>query len=607
MQFVGVRWKPSGSNPIQKPVMKPRRLVASSLALVLLASAETLPAQTTYVWDNGGGTSVINTATNWNADGTPTSTASVSDTARWDGSVAGNLVLTLSGSVGGGSGTAGIILDVTGAQTGSLSATGNTIRVKDINIASGAGAVTFGPIQIGGLGTATTHTITNNSANGATQGNLLKGGGNLRDLTIAGSGDYTINGRIDSSVNNDSNGFNLIKNGSGRLYLTVDSFNITNVWNSALTITNGPVRVSNSFALGAAGSGAIGITTIGANSSARLELTGGISVAETLDIKGKSGASTSSHILNVGGNNSITGAITLNTGGNDYNFSSDSGKLTVSSNLAIGGGSTASKILRVAGAGDVELSGHIGNGTGTINTVKTGGGTLTLSNGNNYTGTTSVNEGTLAINGNQSTATGNVSVSNTGTRLIGTGTVGGSTTINAGAIHSAGGAVANVNKVEQQAFSQNLTYASGSIFEWDLNANKDTAGFDGDPLLTADNGARGVDFDAVDVAGNLTVGATAIFKVIVGSGVNFAAEDNFWTQNREWSDIFNVTGTGGALGWFDTAVAVYNTNNVLQGVSNYGAFTINGSTLTWTAVPEPTSALAGLLLASGLLRRRRRA
>jgi uncharacterized protein (TIGR03382 family) len=36
-----------------------------------------------------------------------------------------------------------------------------------------------------------------------------------------------------------------------------------------------------------------------------------------------------------------------------------------------------------------------------------------------------------------------------------------------------------------------------------------------------------------------------------------------------------------------------------------GSFSITGSTLTWTAVPEPTSALAGLLITAGLRRRRR--
>ena len=39
-----------------------------------------------------------------------------------------------------------------------------------------------------------------------------------------------------------------------------------------------------------------------------------------------------------------------------------------------------------------------------------------------------------------------------------------------------------------------------------------------------------------------------------------------------------------------------------------GSFSLTGSTLNYnfTAVPEPTSALAGLLLTAGLLRRRRR-
>jgi hypothetical protein len=36
-----------------------------------------------------------------------------------------------------------------------------------------------------------------------------------------------------------------------------------------------------------------------------------------------------------------------------------------------------------------------------------------------------------------------------------------------------------------------------------------------------------------------------------------------------------------------------------------GYFGFTGTTLSWTAVPEPTSALAGILLSAGLLRRRR--
>ena len=40
-------------------------------------------------------------------------------------------------------------------------------------------------------------------------------------------------------------------------------------------------------------------------------------------------------------------------------------------------------------------------------------------------------------------------------------------------------------------------------------------------------------------------------------------------------------------------------------VSGEGRFTITGTELRWTAVPEPSGTLAGLLVAAGLLRRRR--
>jgi hypothetical protein len=55
---------------------------------------------------------------------------------------------------------------------------------------------------------------------------------------------------------------------------------------------------------------------------------------------------------------------------------------------------------------------------------------------------------------------------------------------------------------------------------------------------------------------------------------------------------------------FDTIQFVDRTTNSLFTGAN-GSFSFTGSTLTWTAVPEPTSALAGLLIAAGLLRRRR--
>jgi fibronectin-binding autotransporter adhesin len=69
-----------------------------------------------------------------------------------------------------------------------------------------------------------------------------------------------------------------------------------------------------------------------------------------------------------------------------------------------------------------------GTMTGGFGFTKTGPGTLTLSGNNSYTGLTVVSGGALLINGNQSAATGAVTVAS-GATLSGTGTTGGDVTI----------------------------------------------------------------------------------------------------------------------------------------------------------------------------------
>ena len=95
----------------------------------------------------------------------------------------------------------------------------------------------------------------------------------------------------------------------------------------------------------------------------------------------------------------------------------------------------------------------------------------------------------------------------------------------------------------------------------------------------------------------------AIFRVVQNGGVNFA--DTFWNSAQEWNNIFAVTGSS-TLGWMNTAVSIYSpSGGPALDFSTEGYFTVTGSTLSWSAVPEPSTALAGLLLGAGLLRRRR--
>ncbi|MEI6607368.1 MAG: hypothetical protein WCP35_18815 [Verrucomicrobiota bacterium] len=110
--------------------------------------------------------------------------------------------------------------------------------------------------------------------------------------------------------------------------------------------------------------------------------------------------------------------------------------------------------------------GHIGV-TYTNSVVKEGAGTAMLTVSNTCSGTAAINAGVLSIAASASTGSGAVAVNNTGTKLMGTGTVGGKTTVNSGAILAPGDA-----GVGKESFSGNLTTGSGSIFEWELAANR---------------------------------------------------------------------------------------------------------------------------------------
>jgi len=70
-------------------------------------------------------------------------------------------------------------------------------------------------------------------------------------------------------------------------------------------------------------------------------------------------------------------------------------------------------------------------------------------------------------------------------------------------------------------------------------------------------------------------------------------------QNYAGSFTAFQTAFGSTLSDYQGAYGIDTTNNSLWAVVNYGG--------TFSAVPEPTTALAGVLLGAGLLRRRRSA
>ena len=155
--------------------------------------------------------------------------------------------------------------------------------------------------------------------------------------------------------------------------------------------------------------------------------------------------------------------------------------------LAVGSAVSDSDVATILGAGTFRPGSSFGFDTsdgsrtytntigGNIGLRKVGGGSLTLTATNTYSGQTVVNAGALFIEGNQSAATGAVTVNN-GATLGGKGTIGGATTIRG--IHRIGASQTG-SAPGIQTFSQSLTYQPGAEVFWRLTGNTTDIGSPG--------------------------------------------------------------------------------------------------------------------------------
>ena len=134
------------------------------------------------------------------------------------------------------------------------------------------------------------------------------------------------------------------------------------------------------------------------------------------------------------------------------------------------------------------------------------------------------------------------------------------------------------------------TLESGSIFSWELNDNLATG--------------REISYDGL-TSSNLTIESGAIFRVVLTGAATLG--DTFWNAQRSWTDIFSVSGTtdGASVASLFDSFQIFNGSTNITNTVTQGSFSFNGSTLDWSPVPEPTTALAGVLLVAGLLRRSR--
>ena len=195
------------------------------------------------------------------------------------------------------------------------------------------------------------------------------------------------------------------------------------------------MQATYSTALGNA-TGAVNIA--GGAVDGSLEIAGGLSITKNINLAGRGtalGTNLASHLANVSGANTVNGNISLTAGGYDYLIQSNADKLTINGNITNNGGDAAERYLYLQGDGNGQVSGSIGNGTGTgpLDLIKDGQGTWTLTQDIAYTGNTSVKNGILDVaNFNPATANTALVDVEAGAQLIADSIMANTLTIGAG-------------------------------------------------------------------------------------------------------------------------------------------------------------------------------
>jgi fibronectin-binding autotransporter adhesin len=365
-------------------------------------------------------------------------------------------------------------------------------------------------------------------------GEINQDNGASDQLVFQGNGNTVVTGAIDgnSDVTRSSAGSGVVS------LLGDNTYTGQTLINGGILEINTINRLSadESDAETALNASSLGLPTTVANGTINL---GTSSNTATLRFIGPN--TTTDRVLNLAG--SSGGAILEQKG---------SGKLTFLSALTATG--AGNKTLTLTGTSEGLLTGAIVDNSASNKTslVKSGTGHWTLGGTNTYTGTTSVNAGTLLLQNASIAAGGNVTVASSAT-FGGSGTVTPNSTVNGNLALTPG----------TLTFSGTLTFGASARVKWNLTENSASTGF-GQISAPAAN-----------------VGSGAIIDVVLnpaGGTADFA--NAFWSSPRSWPVLSALSRSG------TFSLGTISADSAGHPASGYGSFAIEqtatGANLTWT-------------------------
>ena len=511
--------KTSGTNAITGNIIIGNG--AGTATLQLGASQEI--ADTSALTINSGGVFDLNNYSETVASITGTGTIQLSGATGNILTVGDSTSTTFSGVIQN-TGTGLLALAKVGTGTLTLSGANTFGGVTSVNagtlIAANASA-------LGTAGSATTTTV----ASGATVG--LQGGttlSSLENLSLTGTGDSgnSRNGALDNVSGNNTVAGTVTLSGSSQIGAatgtqltlsgqvtganalaiggagTVVLANNTNNYSGTTTVNNGATLVAT--ANNALGSGTVGAAVA---SGGALVLSGGITVSKDtpgtplLTLNG-SGVGGTGALRSVSGNNQWNGDIALASSAT-ITSATTGNLLTLGNTSYTNTISFGANTLTVDGPGNILFNSIVGGAGDTGGFVKNGTGTTTFTgNYNNYTGTTTVNQGTLILDTDSSPSAYNETIR--GNLVIGTGNL---TLSPDGVVVQYGAPSNNRNKISDT--SAITIYSDGKL---DLNSNDDTVG-----AITLAGGHITTGVGVLTLNGDVTTTSNAANQAAVIDGV----------------------------------------------------------------------------------------